>query len=338
MALGSSDEPAQPEDSGTERLRAAFAARKERSRQWADGEYPRAAYDAVDVLVERVRPPKRLADGWRAHIESVVRDAALADPADAQVISAAIEPQLVKTRASVDRPAVTALPTVMVDPGVLKSVTAMSGLVSGANVNALQQVAMATAHATAPLSGVDMSALQHVLKATAHATAPFSGVDMSALTTAVKTAVESTGLLSMIDTSVLDRIAKPLVDLSGLLSMIDTSGLMSVVETPAFDGLVKSIADAGEFDDITRQMAAALAGAVREADAPEVVIDPAAPERRADVDLDNREWVFVVAMAEVVRQCALAQAGVTDAQAALIMLAAIWALSTAWARERRRQG
>jgi hypothetical protein len=182
----------------------------------------------------------------------------------------------------------------------------------------------------------------------------------------VKSVGDSGGFGSVLDTSAFDSFVKSLGDIGGLRSsktssfdtfvwsLGDTGGFGSVLDTSAFDSFVKSMSHTSGFDSIVKavvatssfdilasQMAAELGHAVGG-----LAVDdaPSPPSDREVVDagfavpteaLGNREWVFVVALAEVVRQLALEQPGVTEAQAALIMLAAIWILAASWARDRR---
>lgn len=98
--MSKADEP-DPDEPLTERLRKAAAARDERQRMWNDREYPQSAYDAVALLAARVPPPKGFAEGWRSHIESVLRDSVKGNDArDVKAIAAEAEPTLQATAKS----------------------------------------------------------------------------------------------------------------------------------------------------------------------------------------------------------------------------------------------
>jgi hypothetical protein len=56
-------------------LREADERRAEQLRRWAAGEYPVAAYEALENLREAVPPPRMYADSWDEHIAQTIRDA-----------------------------------------------------------------------------------------------------------------------------------------------------------------------------------------------------------------------------------------------------------------------
>jgi hypothetical protein len=162
----------------------------------------------------------------------------------------------------------------------------------------------------------------------------------------VDTSKFDTIIKSKVDTSALTRFVASMVGEGGA-TRVDTSALdrfvTSMVDPSVFDGLVKSILGTRAMDDIARQLATELTDAVREvaADAPETLIERVAPARRGFTlvpqDLGNGEWLYVAVLAEVVRQFALEQPDISQAQAALIVIAAIWLLSNTWARDKRNQ-
>jgi len=99
----------------------------------------------------------------------------------------------------------------------------------------------------------------------------------------------------------------------------------------------RSIRSVGGLEHLSTAMAVELSGAI--VDTPNVKPSLAVIERElgedtasSPSDLSNKEWVYVVAIAETIRQIALEQPGVTDSHAAIVMVLAIWILATVWAR------
>ena len=361
-------------DDPTERLREVAAAREERQRQWTDGEFSVAAYEAVDVLAERVPPPKRRSKGWREHIEAAVRDNTNAgDVRDAEGIAAAVEPTLRSTRKLIESVSgsfhdyervmgVTkgmdhAIRVMGVTPGMSDAIRSIGvakgmddtvrtkgmddtvrtkgmddtvrtmGLANSAR-DTIRTLGLAAAPDTAWSKGL-ASGFQETIKSLRWT----SGLEETMKSVSLAHGLDG-ALKSIRGTRSIDGTVKSL----GLARGIDEA-LMPLRAAAGFDEALKSVRTANGLDSFARQMAVDLSDAVLDLtddEASEAIEDEIGDGFTLGTDkLGNREWVLVVAMAEAIRQFALQQADVTDFQASLIMLAAIWLISAEWAREKK---
>ena len=140
---------------------------------------------------------------------------------------------------------------------------------------------------------------------------------------------------------------QPVSGMEGVIkSMQPISGfgeaMKPIRSTDAFEDAVKSVRATTGLSNLAHQIAVKLSGTAR---GQAVVGDQSSvlePQISDDdfvsttVHLGSREWVFIVALAEVVRRLALEQSGVTETQAALIMVTAIWLLANVWSRPARQ--
>ncbi len=193
-------------------------------------------------------------------------------------------------------------------------------------------------------AGIDTSAFKSF--ATAVSARRLSVIDTSRFESFATAIADARVARPLADTATFDGFVHALRNLSFDVALIDsrvfTSSADASDDIHGLDRPPTSAADADRLNSLTHRIAEELGDAVLG-----VSIDAASAVSSREITdaalavpiagLGNREWVFVVALAEVVRQLALEQSGVTDAQAALIMLAAIWLLGSACARDKRRR-